>query len=372
MKLHFLAPKKRLEDGYGNSTHDLKAALLKRGIEINDNIHDRETDHDFALIYGPPEYAQQVKEGTPYAIFTMWETEEPPKEWEPYLKGAEFVLNPSVWGCKVFSEYYGLENVYHAPLGYKQDVFQYRARPKRKDFTFLSYNSGFGAVRKGFLELVEAFKLAFKPNEPVKLHIKSARPDFWNTTHAQLEWNKLRQKDGKTYDNIHYFADPCPPNMLEEYCYRADAFVFPSRGEGFGHTPLEAMATGLPVIISSGHGMSEYFNPNINYTFDTHMEKAEFDREGDFGDWPVANVESLADVMRHIFENQDEARDYGKMGPRWARQWTYERTANRVIAAILKHSPTLSPNTKNNENPQNYGKTGTPMGSRGEVQKKNT
>ena len=58
--------------------------------------------------------------------------------------------------------------------------------------------------------------------------------------------------------------------QIKEYFYAcADAFIFPSKYEGFGLPPLEAMACGTPVIASSKSCMPEvlgnaakFFDPN--------------------------------------------------------------------------------------------------------------
>lgn len=45
--------------------------------------------------------------------------------------------------------------------------------------------------------------------------------------------------------------------LLRQYLVAADVYVFPSRSDAFGISALEAMACGLPAIISSGAGASE-------------------------------------------------------------------------------------------------------------------
>jgi glycosyltransferase involved in cell wall biosynthesis len=53
-------------------------------------------------------------------------------------------------------------------------------------------------------------------------------------------------------------GDPLP------YLLRAHVFVHPSYQDGLGLAPLEAMACGLPVIVSEDTGMKEYVTEGIN------------------------------------------------------------------------------------------------------------
>lgn len=45
----------------------------------------------------------------------------------------------------------------------------------------------------------------------------------------------------------------------------ADAFVLPSRGEGWGRPHVEAMAMGLPVIATNWSGSTEFLRPDASY-----------------------------------------------------------------------------------------------------------
>lgn len=47
------------------------------------------------------------------------------------------------------------------------------------------------------------------------------------------------------------FPAEVPPSRVGEYYQALDLFVAPQRWEGFGVTPLEAMATGIPVVATS-------------------------------------------------------------------------------------------------------------------------
>lgn len=53
-------------------------------------------------------------------------------------------------------------------------------------------------------------------------------------------------------------------NQIEKYYQCADCFVFPSLREGLGMAAIEAMACGLPLIVSDNRGTREYARKNEN------------------------------------------------------------------------------------------------------------
>jgi len=52
-------------------------------------------------------------------------------------------------------------------------------------------------------------------------------------------------------------GEPVTDDHLRTLLAAADAFVFPSRRQSYGLAPLEALASGTPVVVSSGAGVSE-------------------------------------------------------------------------------------------------------------------
>jgi glycosyltransferase involved in cell wall biosynthesis len=118
-----------------------------------------------------------------------------------------------------------------------------------------------------------------------------------------------------------------------ELLHKADCFVFPSRGEGFGMTPLEAMATGLPVIVPNAHGISEYFNEDCMYgvKYETGTPAIYYKyKNQDVGHMITCDVDDLARQMRYVYEHQKEAREKGQKAAVYARNYTFAKTAAQL------------------------------------------
>ncbi len=63
--------------------------------------------------------------------------------------------------------------------------------------------------------------------------------------------------------------EPWPTNKQHLPYGWADCFVFPSRGEGFGLTPMEAGACKIPVIASCNSGLSDFISDETAFVVPT-------------------------------------------------------------------------------------------------------
>ena len=93
----------------------------------------------------------------------------------------------------------------------------------------------------------------------------------------------------------------------------AAALAYPSRYEGFGLPPLEALACGLPVVVSDLPVLHEVLGAQASYV-------------------PVGDAEALADALGRVLA------DDGGQAARTARrahaaQWTWDRCATEAMAA---------------------------------------
>jgi FkbM family methyltransferase len=134
------------------------------------------------------------------------------------------------------------------------------ARP----FTFLHVSSGF--PRKGVDVLLAAYNGAFRSSDDVRLIIK-VFPNQHNTISGQIiEWQKAKP-GGPQITLID--RDISDTELLDLYG-EADAVVLPTRGEGFNLPAAEAMAAGLPLIVTGFGGHLDFCNDSarlIDFNF---------------------------------------------------------------------------------------------------------
>jgi len=113
---------------------------------------------------------------------------------------------------------------------------------------FLHVSSCF--PRKGVDVLLRAWARAFRAGDPVRLTIKGF-PNPHNDVPAQLAELRARDPGGAPVELID--ADLDEEALLALYA-RADVVVLPTRGEGLNLPAAEAMAAGIPLILTGAGG----------------------------------------------------------------------------------------------------------------------
>jgi len=317
MNVSFFSPKYKCS-GYGSSAIKLKKYLAKEGIVL-----DEECDyHEIGLVYHLPQYLDKINSRIKI-LFTMIESTRIPRAWIPYMQQADIIVAPSVFVQRVFERQLK-RPVELVPLGIDPDDFYFLDRPRdRKPFTFLHYDSF--SKRKGWWELFNGWQLAFGNDPNFRLICKTAEMGFVPPL--------------LNYPNIKPIRKRYSLQQMRDMIQEVDAFVFPSWGEGFGMTPLEAMATGIPAIVTKDSGIGTYFDSEYMRALETIRYPASYDHisERPLGDFHPATKESIAKELHHIVDNYDYYYQRRKEISAWVqRNWSYAQTAKRLAEVIDK------------------------------------
>jgi glycosyltransferase involved in cell wall biosynthesis len=101
--------------------------------------------------------------------------------------------------------------------------------------------------RKGIDVLLAAFERAFKPGDDVGLVIKDmGAQSFYRGQTAEKQVAEMRERGYQ----VEYIDRELTEQEMARLYPACDCLVHPFRGEGFALPVVEAMACGLPVIIT--------------------------------------------------------------------------------------------------------------------------
>jgi len=249
-------------------------------------------------------------------LWVVFESDRLPQLWLEQIRAHDQVWTPSDW-CRDVLLAHGLDakKLRVVEEGVDQRVFQ--PEPiSHAGFVFLSV--GKYEARKSIEETIEAFVAEFPASRDpsVKLWLKADYPD-------QPARAALLRECVAPDPRIRIISDRlADPDMARLY-NSADAFVFPSKAEGFGLPCIEAIACGLPMIATDYSGQSTILK-NIQGLFapvDYRLAPIDdidyrtfygrdYDGE-DFGQWAQPSIQSLRHAMRTIYQEHAAWRERG-------------------------------------------------------------
>ncbi len=243
----------------------------------------------------------------------VYETFEPPKHWVAVLNTVDAVIVPSLFDAEIFKEAGVKKPIFHIPhcIDIKQFHPSIQSMFSYKKFTFLFL--GQWKERKGYRELLAAWVRTFSFEDPVQLVIKSDRPRVVNA-YVKRVLSRCDRKPASIVIDSKFYTDEELPSFIKS----AHCFVSPTMGEGFGLPGLEAMALGIPVIITNHSGCKDYVTEENCFllTPERFERRASMDGIPQFSNkrWAVISVDQISDRMRYVFEHPEIAKKKSIIG----------------------------------------------------------
>lgn len=226
------------------------------------------------------------------------------------------------------------------PLGvdtalFRPDGDRYRLATDRS-FTFLFV--GGTIKRKGIDTLLRAYTTAFTDDDDVCLVIKgSGSGSFYRGSSLHAELDRLRGENPRG-PAIEYIDADLPHEDVAALYRSADALVHPYRGEGFGLPMAEAMASGLPVIVT-GHGAClDYCDDTNAYLIPAELQPVRTPGlpPTSIGYWwAEPDADALARLMTGVVADPELAREKGRLGrDTIERRFSWDATADLAASRL--------------------------------------
>lgn len=228
--------------------------------------------------------------------YTMAESDHIGEEWVKACNGMNYIVVPNFFYKDVFIDSGVAVPIKVIPPGIDVEKFPYFDRPERKTYTFGI--CGHLNDRKGVFDLLRAFTSEFESEEPVQLHLHTTKADFRYYSHF------TDSRITTTWDQKDF-------TQLNEFYRNLDCFVFPSKAEGVGYPPREAMSTGLPVILTEWSGLSDIAQSGHSYPLSV-KNKTSKDLQDQPGNWAEIDIQELMYWMRWVYEHRKESKRKGR------------------------------------------------------------
>lgn len=237
-------------------------------------------------------------------------------------------------------------------LGYSPDLDDLRklraqifqAEPKNEPFTFLHVSTC--NARKGADALLRAYLKAFRRSDNVRLVIKTNPPDKYNRLPKLLAGLPANDPDQPRIDVI---WDNLDRNDILGLYASADVIVLPTRGEGYNLPAAEAMAAGIPLIVTDYSAHLDFCDAETVRLVDYRFAPSGHDfNHAPYAVWVEPDVDDLVAAMREA-ASQPRAvaeRRSGAASRRIADETDPDRFMRRMIAAahsVLASSSSTGP-----------------------------
>lgn len=292
--------------------------------------------HEWPPDFTPPVHGHWI-------IMQPWEFGSLPRGWlEPMATTVDEIWVPTQFVREGFLRS-GLvpDQVHVVPLAAADAFFREckMAYPLRTTKRFKFLFVGGTIPRKGIDLLLKAYTQTFSSKDDVCLVIKDMGfgTFYQGQTAEQLITQARRMPHGPEIEYLHGELSEDEMRGLYAAC---DCLVHPYRGEGFGLPITEAMACGLPVLVTGYGACLDYCRDEHAYLIPARVVHFPEKRVGDLETvdlpwWAEPDIDAMRYLLRHVATNPDQAKAKGVLGQEFLRaHFTWDHTI-RIIEERL-------------------------------------
>lgn len=344
--------------GLSNKNVKVKLDIQEGNIDLNESTMSeirRMANNDISpsatKIYGAT-VPLRLAHGGPKILYTMMETSNTLHEgYVDRINLYDEIWVPTHEAKDLFKENGVRPHIEVMPLGVDETRYNENVKPLNFDFplnSFVFLSVFKWGLRKGYDLLLKAYLEEFSPDDNVSLLMVSRTDVNHNPDKIKQDFLQARNavsKPDAELPHIALYDKPIKEKDMPKLYRAGDAFVMPSRGEGFSLPLVEAGASGLPLITTYCSGQREfllkdssfliepegYSKASINGNLSNLAKHCGFYEDQLFPNFGRNSIEKLKEHMRYVYENQEEAKKISKKQTQHIREnYTWEKAVERV------------------------------------------
>lgn len=278
----------------------------------------------------PDVYKGVPKESKIKIAYSMLEGTSIPSEWSQILnEHFDAVVVPDSFLVDVYKTAGVNIPIFVIPLGMHLDDF-YQSKPREHPSSPLVFGSTVSCEeRKNYRLLIESFAEEFGNSEKVVLKLNAHRgaPDDYR--------NQIKALG---VSNINFHFGSLDKAKYIDFLSSLDCFVNIAKGEGYSLCPREALALGIPCILTKNSGQITLCNSGlVREVASTIPEPATY--YGIFGNKAVGNFltckkDDVKAALRDVYTNYESYKQKAKAGPNWVSQYSWGKLKGKYLNLI--------------------------------------
>jgi len=258
---------------------------------------------------------------------TMFECTPLPQDWVEPLNRCGLVWAPSPWVADLFRDAGVTTPIITSGYGVDPAIFWPQRRQAGERFRILVWGTGL-VGRKNVLTALRVFIAAGLADSELEIKINAGMG-------ADVK------RDGSTLSNVRIIAADWPyQSQLADWLRTGDCLLYLSGGEGFGLMPLEAMATGMPVVLAANTGMLTYAHAHNAFLVECPrlVQSAEYNTRFRGTYWLYEpDFDAAVAQLRYIYKHRDVAYERGMAAAREVHAgWTWQQAGQRALSELQR------------------------------------
>jgi len=286
------------------------------------------------------EYLKLPNKSSVKIMFAVTERTEIPQAWVKKMnENFDALAVPDEWMIDVFKQSGIHIPIFVLPLVLDQNLQSLLALPPKKEpnkpFVF-GMTGGF-TPRKNHVLILQAFAEEFGNNPDFRLKLHGAYgKDMPKLLEAKKKYNA---------SNIDIIHKKYSRQEYEDFIRSLDCYSFASKGEGFSITPREAMAAGVPCIISDNTAHKIICKSGFVYPVPSNIIEAAYfvPMERYIGNDFNCDINDVRKAMRKVYQNYKDYLALTPQGRKWVKQYLSKNLAPYYLTLVKPKLVILGP-----------------------------